>query len=373
MKVFQFVSYTFDTHYFANLGKGLLENGIDVSFGTLFETGREKPDWMKQIGVTKYFRMNAKSKKDFPLAVLKLAKILRKEKIDILQTHLYEASFVSLLAAKLARVPLKILTRHHADQTHLIGKKLPIAIDCWEAKKADKIIVLSNAVREFMTSFDGVDTEKITVIYQGFDFESFSADQNDRERVREEFGLAENDFVIGTIGNFFPTKGHRFIVSAAKKLLDEIPHLKLLFVGDGGDKKNLKKQISELGLDEKVIFTGFRRDVNACMKAVDAVVHPSLSEAFCQVLVEAMSVETPIISTDVGGAKEVITDGENGLLIPSEDVEAIAKAILKVYRNRDFAMKIALSGRKTVHERFTVEKMINHQIECYESWLRDKK
>jgi glycosyltransferase involved in cell wall biosynthesis len=373
MKVLQFVSYSFDSHYFANLGTGLSNNNIDITFGTLFETGKEKPKWMQQTKISNYFCLHAKSKKDFPLAVLKLAKILKKENFDILQTHLYEASFVSLLAAKLAHVPLKILTRHHTDQAHLVDKKLPIMVDRWEAKEADKIVVLSNAVREFMASADGIDAEKITVVYQGFDFDHFSADENDGRRIRAEFNLTENDFVIGTIGNFFPTKGHRFLISAAKILIDEIPNLKLLFVGEGGDTETLKRQISELGLDEHVIFTGFRRDVNACMKAVDVVVHPSLSEAFCQVLVETMSVETPIISTNVGGAKEVITNNENGLLIPAEDSGAIVEAILKVYRNRDFARKIALAGRKSVQERFTVEKMVNHQIECYETWLRNKK
>lgn len=372
MKVFQFVSYSQESHYFANLGKGLSEKGIGVSYGTLFEIGREKPEWMKLIDNTNYVCLNAKSKKDFPLAVLKLAKILRSEKIDILQTHLYEASFVGMLAAKLARTPLKILTRHHLDQAHLIGNKVPIAIDRWEAQTADKVVTLSNAVREFLMS-DGIDAEKIEVIYQGFDFESFSADENDRKRIRKEFGLTEGDFVIGTIGNFFPTKGHRFLVSAAKELLNKIPNLKLFFVGESGDMKTLKKQIAELGLTDKVIFAGFRKDVNACMKAVDTVVHPSLSEAFCQVLIETMSVGTPLISTDVGGAKEVITDGESGWLIPAENVEAIVKAIGKVYNNRESSQEIALVGQKSVRARFTVEKMVNRQVECYEDWLEEKK
>jgi glycosyltransferase involved in cell wall biosynthesis len=373
MKIFQFVSYSNDSHYFANLGKGLAEKGFDVSYGTLFETGREKPEWMKLISGADYFCLHANSKKDFPLAVLKLARILRSERIDILQAHLYEASFVGMLAAKLARIPLRILTRHHLDQVHIIGNKLPLMLDRWEAKTADKIVTLSNAVRDFLISREQIGGGKIEVIYQGFDFENFSADESDRRRIREEFGFTESDFVIGTIGNFFPTKGHRFLVSAMKESLADIPNLKLLFVGDGGDKETLKRQIAELGLTERVVFAGFRKDVNAFMKAVDAVLHPSLSEAFCQVLIETMSVGTPIISTDVGGAREVITDGENGLLIPAEDIQSIVGAIKNIYNNKDFAEKIAVAGQKSVRSRFTIEKMVNHQAECYENWLKEKK
>jgi glycosyltransferase involved in cell wall biosynthesis len=109
------------------------------------------------------------------------------------------------------------------------------------------------------------------------------------------------------------------------------------------------------------------------MNAMDLVVHPSLSEAFCQVLIESMSVGKPLISTDVGGAKEVITNGETGILVPPEDAEAIAKAIKEVYFNQEFCQKMALAGQKSVRERFTIENMVNQQIECYENWLKEVK
>ena len=369
-RVCQFISYSADSHYLVNLGKGLANNNIDLICGTLFETGKDEPKWIKESESINYFCLNAKSKPDFPKAVLSLAKILRREKIDILQTHLYEASFVGLLAAKLARIPLRILTRHHLDQSHLIGKKLPIFIDRWETKNCDKIVVLSNAVKEFLVDKDFVDRKKIQVIYQGFDFERFTATETERQSVRNEFGFQENDFVVGTIGNFFSTKGHRFLVEALKKLENEIPNLKLFFVGDGGHKDILVSQITDLNLTKKVVFSGFRADVPACMGAMDAVVHPSLSEAFCQVLIESMSIGKPLISTDVGGAKEVITNNETGLLIPAENTDAIVESIRKVYKDKDFTKKMALAGQKSVRERFTLDKMINQQVECYKIWLK---
>lgn len=372
MKICHFVSYSTDSNYFAGLGRGFSERGLYVLWGTLFQTGREPAEWMKDAENTDYFCLNAKTKKDFPLAVVKLARLLRRKKIDILQTHLYEASLVGILAARLARVPVRILTRHHTDQAHQIGSKLAIALDRWEAKQVNKVVVLSNAVREFMISADHVDGGKIKVIYQGFDFNKFSATEADRQRVRQEFGITDADFVVGTIGNFFPTKGHRFLVSATKELIDEIPHLKLFFIGSGGDIDGLKAHIKELGLESQVIFAGFRKDVNACMKAVDVVVHPSLSEAFCQVLIETMSVGTPLISTDVGGAAEVIENNETGFLIPPEDVGAIVSALRYVYNNPDLVRQIVSAGQKSVRERFTIDKMVEEQIEFYQLLLNSK-
>lgn len=364
MRIFQFVSYSSDSHYIKTLGKAFYDDQLDVCYGTLFETGKTKPVWMKDE--TKYICLNVRSRSDFPRAIWQLASFLRREKIDILQTHLYEASLVGMIAAKFARTPIRILTRHHLDQNHQIGNRMSLAIDRWEARTVDEIVVLSNAVKDFMTSVEGINADKITVIHQGFDFDTFSATNDDAQRIRREFGLKDRDFVIATIGNFTSTKGHRFLISAAKGLLEQIPDLKLMFIGDGGDIDSVRNQIDNAHLNEKVIFAGFRSDVNACMKAANLVVHPSLSEAFCQVLIETMSVGTPIISTDVGGAKEVITDGVNGILIPPADVEAIKSAILYLYKNRDDAKKIALAGQQSVRNTFTVDKMVEKQIAVYE-------
>lgn len=369
MNVLQLISYAADSEYIRNLGLGIAKKGINLTCGTLFDNGSVEPEWVKQVPPTKYFCLNARSKKDFPAAVFKLANILRREKIDVLQTHLYEAGFVGLLAAKLARTSLSILTRHHTDQAHMIGRKLPVALDRWEAETADRVVVLSNAVRDFMVATDGIDKSKIEVIYQGFNFEKFSAKEEERKQVRAEFGFVNGDFVVGTFGSFFPTKGHRYLVEAAGTLVSEIPNLKLFFVGAGGEVEGLNSQIASSSLSERVVFAGYRQDVSACMKAADIVVHPSLSEAFCQVLVETMSVGTPLISTNVGGAAEVINDGETALLIPAGSSAAIVDAVSRLYMDPLYAKKIAAAGQISVRERFTLQKMIDRQVECYKMWL----
>src|SRR5437762_3247273 len=154
------------------------------------------------------------------------------------------------------------------------------------ARRADVVVTLSNAVRDYMISHEGLDGNKIRAIHQGFDFAKLSPTEDDRELIREEFNLTDK-FVIGCIGQLFSTKGQEYLVSALSELVAKIPNVCLLLVG-GGDKQPLVSLIRKLEFEDRVVFAGFRSDVAACMRAADIVVHPSLSEAFCQVLIETM-------------------------------------------------------------------------------------
>jgi glycosyltransferase involved in cell wall biosynthesis len=373
MKVCHIITWSADLEYFINLGKGLTDRGISLMLGTLFHTGKETPEFVKENNKIEYFCLGAKSRKDFPRSIWKLSQLLRREKVEILQTHLWESNFVGLLAARIARTPLRIITRHHLDQTHLIGKRIPIEIDRWTAREAYKVVTVSNAVKDFMIAADHIDGNKIEVIHLGFDYDKFTAIKEIGQKIRDEFSFAEDDFIIGCIGNFFPTKGHKYLLEAVKKISPQIRNIKLFFVGSGGDQSELEEIIKTLEMKDKVVFAGYRTDVPACLNAMDLVVHPSLSEAFCQVLIETMAVGKPLISTDVGGAKEAIVNGKTGILIPIKDSEAIAKVISQIYFHPEFSQEMALAGQKSVREQFTIERMVNRQVECYEKWLNEVK
>ncbi|HMO80756.1 MAG TPA: glycosyltransferase family 4 protein [Pyrinomonadaceae bacterium] len=369
IKVCQVVSYSADSEYLRNLGLGLAGKGVAQLWVTLFDSGKEQPAWINEAKNMEYLCLDARSRYGFPFAALRLAKKLRQGKFKIVQTHLYEASLVGLLAGKLAGTHVKVLTRHHLDQALLIGKSLPIYVDKWEARTADHIVTLGGAVKEHLVNREGVPDEKITVVYQGFDFNRFSATESERLEVRKEFGVDEGEFLIGTFGNFFPTKGHRFLLDAVSVLMEKYPNIRLFFVGGGGEESGVVDYVSKTGLDSKVKFAGFRKDVAACMKACDLVVHPSLSEAFCQVLIETMSVGTPLISTDVGGAKEVIEDGVTGTLVPPADAASLEKAVEEVLSDRARAEAMANVGQSFVRNTFTLERMIDRQYELYCQWL----
>src|SRR5262249_37307909 len=191
--------------------------------------------------------------------------------------------------------------------------------------------------------------------------------EQDRQRVRSEFDLHDR-FVIGCIGQLFETKGQHHLLRAFGKISTEIPNGHLLLVG-GGDRKPLEDLANDLGLQRRITFSGYRKDVPACISAMDMVVHPSLSEAFCQVLIESMSAGKALVTTDVGGAAEVVTQDETGLLVPPSDPEAIAEAILRVYKNPALRDKLASAGQASVRQRFPVSLMVERQVSCYRQWL----
>jgi glycosyltransferase involved in cell wall biosynthesis len=293
--------------------------------------------------------------------------LLRQNKVNVLQTHLFDAGILGVLAARLAGTPVVVVTRHHLDQVHLIGNAVFVSMDRWMARKADHVVVLSNAVRNFMMSVDGIKGDKVEVIYQGFDFEKLTATEQARKRVRDEFELGSK-FVIGCIGQLFETKGQDHLLRAMGTVADRIPEAHLLLVG-GGDRKPFEDLANELGLQDRVTFAGYRKDVPACIGAMDMVVHPSLSEAFCQVLIEAMAAGKPLVSTDVGGAPEVVMQDETGLLVPPADSNAIAHAILDLYEAPSRRERLALAGQASVRQRFPVNLMVEKQVECYVRWL----
>jgi len=156
--------------------------------------------------------------------------------------------------------------------------------------------------------------------------------------------------------------------NALAELTTEIPGVKLLLVG-GGERDELERQARQLGVDDRLVFAGHRSDVPACMRAMDVVVHPSLSEAFSQVVIEAMASGTPLVSTDVGAAREVIVDGKTALLIPPADVGAIVDAVRRLHADDGLRRRLAASARESVSTRFTVERMVRRQLDCYRRWL----
>jgi glycosyltransferase involved in cell wall biosynthesis len=296
-----------------------------------------------------------------------LARLLSRRKIDILQTHLFDAGLIGLLAARLAQTPIVILTRHHSDQVRMAGSRFHVGLDRWMARQADAVVAVSHAVRTYMMLNDGIDGERIAVINLGFDFSQLSPTDDERRGIRVEFGIG-HEFLIGCVASFFRTKGHRYLLAALSLIVKEIPNVRLLLVGPG-DPTPLEATIKELGLENHVIIAGYRKDVPACMGAADIVVHPSLSEAFSQVVIEAMGVGTALIATDVGGAREVVTHRENGILVPPADASAIASTVLELHRNPGFRQRLAVSGQASVRRRFTVERMVEQQVDCYKHLL----
>jgi glycosyltransferase involved in cell wall biosynthesis len=192
------------------------------------------------------------------------------------------------------------------------------------------------------------------LIHNGIPLEKFDPSHVDREAIREELGIAADEFLIGTIGKLNRGKGVYELLRSIGMIAKENSSVKLVFVGDGGEREGLGKEAERLGIGDKVIFAGVRKDVERMYAAMDIFVLPSTcSEAFGMVIIEAMAMGKPVIGTMVGGIPELITDRKNGILVPSGDEKALTEAIQKYLTDRDFSAQVASAGRQTVESEFS--------------------
>lgn len=362
MNVCHFSSGSINGRYFKYVARGLSKKGARVEFATLNDPRR--PDWMgSEYG---HFDLAVRSRPLYPLAVLRLASFLRKRNIDVLHVHLFEASLIGVPAAKLARTPVTVLSRHHLDETHLIGTSLHVLLDKWASRTADRVFVPSEATRRFMTENEGQKNTNIEVVPLGFDFDEMQREA-DCERVRQELGLG-NTMVVGCVGRLFPNKGHLYLIDALAHVVETLPNTKLLIVGDG-DRTSIEQEVEKRRLKENVLFTGYRHDVPAYMAAMDMLVHPSLSESFGQVVVEAMGVGTPVIVTRVGGVPEIVEDGVTGIIVDPRDAPALGEAILRSLKDGDLRRRLSAAAEASVRERFGVDRMIDRHWTAYRELL----
>lgn len=367
MHVCHFCDTSVEGDYFRNIAIGLTRKGVQVS---LAELGNgEPPSWIGEVEGVNYVCLGAQKKWQYPAAVRRLGRYLRDEKADILHTHLFFSGIIGVLAKRLHRKTQIALMRHHTSVVRMLGSRLHIAADKWMAEKADHVMTVSEAAKRYMIETDGIRRVDIDVVYLGFDFEKLSPNVDERMRVRREFGFADGDLVIGYVGNFVSGKGQVELIEAFEKVSAALPNSRLFLVGRGMLPE--VRAAAEKAGEGKIVFAGWRSDVAACLNAMDIFVQPSLSEAFSQVLIEAMGVGLAAVATTVGGAAEVIENGVNGILVDPGNVDAISNEVTALLRDSERKMTIARAGAATVRERFTAAKMVERHYELYQRWLAE--
>lgn len=186
--------------------------------------------------------------------------------------------------------------------------------------------------------------------------------------LRSAWGIDESAFVVGIIARLKPVKGHRYLLDAMAAL-DDLPQVKLVIVGDGPLLPDLEAQAAASGITDRVIFAGFRQDIDAVLQAVDAVCMASLSEAQPYAVLEAMSYARPLLVTAVGGMATLLDDHETALLVPPQDAAALAKGLRWLATFRDDARTLGLNAYQQVRDTFSVEMMITQVLAVYDRAL----
>lgn len=354
--------------YFRNIARELTPKCVRIS---LIELGTgSPPTWLADLPGVTYWSMGAAGKLQYLLAARRLANYLAENSVDILHAHLFYSGLIAVLSKRLRKETVVAVMRHHTGVVRMLGTLLHVRADRWMAENADRVLTVSNAARAYMIETDGIRRDDIEVVHLGFDFEKLAPNRENRDAVRREFGFADNEVVVGYVANFAPGKGHAELLEAFAQLRARHANVRLLLAGRGR-----LDAVDELAAElpaGSVKFAGWRTDIPAVLNALDIFVQPSLSEAFSQVIMEALGVGLPVIATDVGGAGEVIDTGRNGILVPPGDPRAIAAAIDPLIADRAERQRLGAEGRASVVDRFSADKMAARHLELYERWLAER-
>jgi glycosyltransferase involved in cell wall biosynthesis len=221
----------------------------------------------------------------------------------------------------------------------------------------DRLIVVSRAIEQKISE-EGRRGVPVSLIYNGVDLERYNH-QQPCCTLHEDYSIPEDAQIVGVVARLEAEKGHRTLLEAWPLVLAAQPRAWLLIVGEGSERDSLEAEAASLGISDRVVFTGRREDVPAVTAALDVSVLPSYREAQGLSVLEAMALGRPVVASRVGGIPEMIEDGVSGLLVPPNDREALASAIVRLLADHPFADMIAKRGHDLVHDRFCVELMVN--------------
>ncbi len=241
----------------------------------------------------------------------------------------------------------------------------------------DRIICNSQAIAKRF-EFRGRIPSKVKVVFNGVDTGVFNPFVNG-SGVREELGIIFDEVVIGISSRFNQQKGHEIFFQAAAVLFSQNPELKkrlrflvaggTVFASDKHREQYLKSMARDLGLEDRVVFSGYRRDMPQVYAAMDIFVLASKDEACGRVVLEAMSTGKPVIGTDSGGTPEMIENGASGILFSFGDYRDLAQKILYLIHNPDSAKNIGQAGRKRIEENFTIQTNVSKIEAIYNELL----
>jgi L-malate glycosyltransferase len=301
-----------------------------------------------------------------PSATWRIARILKRERIDVIHMHTSHACTLGGWAARLAGVPVRIVSRRVDFSVRSNPfRKLKYQ---WGV---DRIVAISEGVRDVLIK-DGLDPARIEVIRSGIDPRPFDPGHPPSEP-RKEFGIPDPSPVIGCVAHFADHKGHRYLIEAAARVAAEIPDVRFLLVGEGELRPKIELQIKELHLERHVILTGFRNDVPRLLAAMDIVVMASHLEGLGTSLLDAMAMARPVVATRVGGIPEIVMDGLTGRLVPPRDPVALAGALIDLIRRPAERKEMGRAGRERMLSVFSAEAMVAATEALYLKILTAKK
>lgn len=289
-----------------------------------------------------------------PVTPLILARAIVRHNIDIVHAHTSHAHTAACLARILAGRG-KVVVSRRVDFAPRGG-----AFNRWKYGQPDRIVAVSSFIARVMEQY-GTSPERLRVVHSGSDISRFDVEP----LPRAELGVPEGVPLLGCVAALVGHKDHETLLAAMPRVLETLPALHLLLIGEGHLRGDIEAQIARLGLGQCVHLLGHRNDVPRILRALDAFVLSSKEEGFGGAALEAMACRLPVVSTDAGGMSDTVVHEKTGLLVPIRTPHALADAIIRVFKDEVLAQTLRANGPAQVN-RFSVERMVEGNIAVYE-------
>lgn len=319
---------------------------------------------------------------------IEIRKIIRDFKPDIVHTHASKSGALGRLAAISMSVPIILHTFHGHVFHSFFGKlktQIYIQIERYLAKKSSAIIAISNLQKnELANDFDICELDKISVIPLGFDLEKFQMNLPENRIIfRNEFSLDNDEIAIGIIGRLTSIKNHKLFINSIATISSRISKkIKVFIIGDGEDKLALLNYADELNLKTSTLeskdnsalihFTSWRSDMPKVYAGLDIVALSSLNEGTPVTLIEAQASNKPVVSTDVGGVKDIVEEGVTGLLCNSKDLVGFSNHLFNLIENDELRISMGDSGYQNVAAKFSYKRLVSDMESLYNLLLNEK-
>ena len=291
---------------------------------------------------------------------------IRENQISVINSFDLKGLIIAVLIKLFGNRKLEVV-HHTVDILH--NYKIRHKVILWLLLKYADMSVCNSIHSKAILNNRYIRDEKIEVIYNGIDKAQFSRVKNKDLHVKKDLGIDENAIIIGTVANFRKEKNYPFLINAFQRLQEKYSDLVLLCVGGGEYFDEVKKNVKEHGLDQKIFFTGYSENVAAYMSIMDIFVLCSLKEGLPNVLIQAMSMEIPIVSSSAGGCKEIIDSPENGLLFEPDNTSEFINSVSRLIEDNAMTAELALKAKHKVDEKFTMGSMIENYLKFYEKLM----
>jgi glycosyltransferase involved in cell wall biosynthesis len=325
-------------------------------------------DRFRELGVTMVeLPLSRLGVRHLPLAL----RLMKRHRVDIVHTHGKGPGLYGRLAARALGVPA-VHTFHgiHYSAYAPSGRRLYLALERRLSRLSETIINVSASQEAEGVALGLFEREQSVVVMNGVDVDEIDSAVRQCGIGRDTLGLSADDFVLGCVSRWDPVKRFEILLQAVERLLNHVPRLAVLLVGGGGEEGRIRRLVAEKGIQDHVVFTGFLGNPMRVYGLLDLYVATSLKEGLPLAPLEAMAAGLPIVATDVPGHRDVVVNGETGLLVPAEDSAALADAIADLAADRARRRKMGEAGRQRVLDHFAIASMVAETARVYRRALR---